>query len=84
VNDARRDYFAPCTLGLEGVVAAEAAALGAGDVTVRLGGVSFTGDRRLGYAANLWLRSAVRVQERVADFRATTREELHAGAATVK
>jgi len=53
VNDARRDYFAPCTLGLEGVVAAEAAALGAGDVTVRLGGVSFTGDRRLGYAANL-------------------------------
>ena len=84
MNDARRDYFAPCTLGLESVVAAEATALGAGDVTVRLGGVSFTGDRRLGYAANLWLRSAVRVQERVADFRATTREELHAGAAAVE
>jgi putative N6-adenine-specific DNA methylase len=84
VSDERRDYFAPCTLGLEAALAAEVAALGAGDVTVRRGAVSFTGDRRLGYAANLWLRSAVRVQERVADFPARTREELHAGAAAVE
>jgi 23S rRNA G2445 N2-methylase RlmL len=84
VSDDRREFFAPCTLGLEAALAAEVAALGAGDVTVRRGAVSFSGDRRIGYAANLWLRSAVRVQERVADFRATTREELHAGAAAVE
>ena len=35
--------------------------------------MSFLGDRRLGYAANLWLRSAVRVQDCCARRRAATR-----------
>lgn len=56
-------YFAPCTLGLEPALVGELEALGAQEVRAQPGGVAFRGDRRLGYAANLWLRSAIRVQE---------------------
>ncbi len=56
-------YFAACTKGLEPAVEAELMDLGADDVVVRRGGVAFRGDRQLAYAANLWLRSAIRVQE---------------------
>src|SRR5262249_59988172 len=84
VRAMRREYFAPCTLGLEEVVAAEVRELGGGDVTIRRGAVSFSGDRRLGYAANLWLRSAVRVQERVAEFKAKGREELEEGVGAIE
>ncbi|MEN8160095.1 MAG: THUMP domain-containing protein, partial [Myxococcota bacterium] len=44
----------------------------------RRGGVAFRGDRRLGYAANLWLRSAVRVQEELWHGTATTTDALYA------
>jgi putative N6-adenine-specific DNA methylase len=77
-------YFAPCTLGLEKVLAAEIEALGGAEVAIRPGGVAFAGERRLGYAANLWLRSAVRVQLRVAEFRARDRDELYGGASEVE
>jgi putative N6-adenine-specific DNA methylase len=73
-----RDYFAPCTLGLEEVLARELVALGASDVAAVRGGARFRGDRRIGYAANLWLRSAVRVQEQVAEFQARDKDELSA------
>ena len=42
------------------------------DLSPRRGGVAFRGERRLGYAANLWLRSAVRVQEELWQGTATT------------
>jgi len=73
-----RACFSPCTLGLEEALAAELRELGAGDVQARRGGVAFRADRRLTYAANLWMRSAVRVQEEVAAFQARGKEELHA------
>jgi len=79
-----RDYFAPCTLGLEEVVAQEARGLGASDVEARRGGVAFRGERALGYAANLWLRSAVRVQEQVAHFAASGKDELYAACREVE
>lgn len=72
-----RYYYAACTLGLENVLADELRALGAGRVEARRGGVAFTGDRRTGYAACLWLRSAVRVQEELARGPAGTREDLY-------
>jgi putative N6-adenine-specific DNA methylase len=59
----RIEYFAPCTLGVEAALTAELHDLGAREISTRPGGVSFLGDRRLGYAGNLWLRSAIRVQD---------------------
>lgn len=62
-SPSRIEYFVPCSLGVEAALTAEVAELGAREISTRPGGVSFVGDRRLGYAANLWLRSAVRVQD---------------------
>ena len=78
------DYFAPCTLGLEEVVTQELGALRASAIEPRRGGVAFRGDRRLGYAANLWLRAAVRVQQRVLDVQAAGTEELYAAVSPVE
>ncbi len=76
-DDRPVTYFAPCTLGLEDALVAELAALGAADVQSRPGGCSFRGGRRLGYAANLWLRSAIRVQEQILLAPAGGREALY-------
>jgi putative N6-adenine-specific DNA methylase len=76
-------YYAACTLGLEAVLADELRALGAGNVEARRGACAFTGDRAIGYAACLWLRSAVRVQEELVRGRATNRDELYDLAGTV-
>jgi putative N6-adenine-specific DNA methylase len=56
-------YYAACNLGLEEVTAKEIADLGGRAIRSQRGGVQFTGDKKLGYAACLWLRSAIRVQE---------------------
>ena len=57
------DYYATCHPGLEDVVAAEleSSLIGAQDVRVGASGVSFRGDVKVGYRANVWLRSAIRV-----------------------
>lgn len=67
--------FAVAPPGLEPVVAWELAQLGASPL-VEAGGVSFKGDLRLLYQANLWLRTASRILLRVADFRARHLKEL--------
>lgn len=73
-----REFHAACALGLEPALEAELSGLGAAEIRVLRGGATFRGDLRLGYAANLWLRSALRVQELL--FRAPLRNaaELHA------
>jgi putative N6-adenine-specific DNA methylase len=73
-----RYFFAPCTKGLESVLAGELQALGAGKVEERRGGCAFVGDLALGYAACLWLRTAIRVQEEVARGRVRDRDDLYA------
>ncbi|MBK8095804.1 MAG: hypothetical protein IPK26_01775 [Planctomycetes bacterium] len=70
-------FYATCTLGLEDVLAAELQALGAGEVHARKGGCGFTGDLPLGYAACLWLRTAVRVQQELARGRVRDRDDLY-------
>lgn len=60
---ADSQYYAACTLGLETVLSEELRLLGAQHLRSQRGGVQFSGDQRLGYAACLWLRSAVRVRE---------------------
>ncbi len=72
------EYFVPCTLGVEAGLTAELAELGAQDVSTRPGGVSFRGDRRLGYAANLWLRCAIRVQDLLLRAPARGKDALYA------
>lgn len=45
--------------------------------------MSFVGDRRLGYAANLWLRSAIRVQDLLLRAPARGKDELYAAASRI-
>jgi len=54
-------YFATCPRGLEGVLAAELRAFGAGETTAVPGGVGFGGELRACYRANLESRVASRV-----------------------
>jgi putative N6-adenine-specific DNA methylase len=61
-------FFATSPRGLEALLCAELAALGAQDVTQSPGGVAFSGDWAVCYAANLWSRLASRVLWRVAEF----------------
>ena len=62
-------YYATCHPGLEEVVAAELRSPRIGAARVRPGraGVSFVGDAAVGYRANLWLRSAIRVLQLLAE-----------------
>jgi putative N6-adenine-specific DNA methylase len=73
-------YYAACTLGLEEVLAAELHSLaefGVAAVALRRGGCEFRGEPRAGYAACLWLRSAVRVQQQLARGRVRDRDDLY-------
>src|SRR5450755_4565514 len=54
-------FFAPCPRGLEGVLAAELADLGAGELSAAEGGVAFGGSIELAYRANLESRLASRI-----------------------
>ena len=56
-----RQYFAPCPRGLESGLASELAEIGAATIHPTNGGVSFAGDDRLLYRANLESRIASRV-----------------------
>ena len=80
---SRIEYFAPCTLGVEAGLTAELVELGAHEISTRPGGASFSGDRRLGYAANLWLRSAIRVQDLLLRVTARGKEALYAAVAGI-
>lgn len=73
----QRRFFAPCTHGLEPVLEQELQRLGAHQVESRRGGVHFRGELPLGYAACLWLRTAIRVQEELAHGTAHSREDLY-------
>ncbi|HJQ10786.1 MAG TPA: class I SAM-dependent RNA methyltransferase [Gemmatimonadaceae bacterium] len=69
------DIFAATAPGLESIAAGEAKALGVRG-TQEQGGVSFSGDNRLLYLANLHLRTPGRVIVRLGRFHATTFYEL--------
>jgi putative N6-adenine-specific DNA methylase len=71
------EYYAPCGLGIEEVLAAELEQLGAQQVRIQPGGAAFRGDRRLGYAVNLWSRTAIRVQEKLFQGRVRNEDDLY-------
>ncbi|TVY06672.1 THUMP domain-containing class I SAM-dependent RNA methyltransferase [Paenibacillus cremeus] len=73
------ELIATTPMGLEAVVAREVRELGYEHVTVENGRVTFTGDALAICRANLWLRSADRVLIKMAQFKATTFDDLFEG-----
>ena len=73
-------FFAPSPRGLEPALEAELVALGAADVEKLDGGVRFTGDQRLCYAANLHSRIASRVLWQIGHAPYRTERDIHEAA----
>jgi len=63
--------------GLEEVLAKEITELGGNDVQIGRRMVSFSGDQRLLYKTNLYLRTAVRILKPIATFRAKNPDEVY-------
>lgn len=72
-------WIATAPFGLEGVVAQELRALKMENVAAGNGGARFTGTESDAFRANLWLRTADRVQLEVGRFEAKTFDSLFEG-----
>ena len=70
-------YIAKTFQGLESVLAEELQTLGATNVELLKRGVSFEGDTRLLYEANLWSRTALRILVPITSFVAANEEALY-------
>lgn len=70
-------FIAKTLSGLEEILAAELRSLGAEDVKILHRAVSFLGDKKLMYEANLKLRTSLRILKRIFSFKAATAEELY-------
>ena len=70
-------FFAPCPRGLAGVLASELESLGAVNLLAQDAGVSFEGDKALGYRANLHSRVASRILWRVAHFQYEKEQHIY-------
>ena len=73
------EFSVPCLFGLEGLTGDELRRLDMANVRVENGRVLFSGDARALAKANVCLRTGERVLIVLADFRATTFEELFQG-----
>ena len=76
-------FAVPCLFGLEGLVGDELRRLDMEEVQVENGRVLFSGDAQALAKANLWLRTGERVLVLLAEFSATSFEELFQGAYAV-
>jgi len=63
--------------GLEEVLAKELVNLGANNVSIERRVVSFTGDQRMMYKANLYCRTASRILKPILSFKATNADEVY-------
>ena len=70
------EIIVPTLFGLEAITARELKWLGYTDITVEDGKVTFLGDWRAVFRANLWLRTGERVLIKVGSFSAETFDEL--------
>ena len=70
------EYIAPCHFGLEAVLKREIRDLGIEVISVDDGRVTFAGDESTAAVANIGLRTAERILLKVAEFPATTYDEL--------
>ena len=82
-GDTPLRLIAPAPMGLEAVVSRELKLLGYDQQQVENGRVRFRGDFRAICRANLWLRTADRVLVEMAEFPATTFEELFQGVRSI-
>jgi putative N6-adenine-specific DNA methylase len=76
-------FFATSPRGLEALLAAELAPLGAQRVQEVPGGVAFAGDWRVCYLANLWSRLASRILWRVGEFDYANEADIYEAARKV-
>lgn len=76
-------YAATCPKGVEPLLASELRALGAADVRETRAAVTFAGALETGYRACLWSRLASRVLLTLAEFPASSADELYAGVRAV-
>jgi len=76
-------FFAVAAPGLEAVTAREIATLGGEEVRAIHGGVGFAGPLDVGLRANLWLRTAVEVRQRLLRFHAPSERLLARRAAEI-
>ena len=73
------EFAVPCLFGLEGIAGDELRRLDIENVRVENGRVLFSGDERALAKANICLRTGERVLLTIADFKATTFEQLFQG-----
>lgn len=81
---ARIQYLATAAKGTEDLLVEELEDLGAEEVTPDRGLVRFRGDVEMGWKANLWLRTAMRVLKPIADFPCSSPEALYDGMRTIR
>ncbi len=78
MNDLKEKYIAKTFAGLEQVLASELQALGAGNVATLRRGVSFSGDQRMLYKANIHCRTAISVLKPLLSFSFDSKESFYA------
>ena len=79
----RFDFTAPCYFGLESAAAFDFKRIGAENVSITDGRITFSGDERVLADANLWSRCAERVMIALGSFPATTFDELFDGVGAI-
>ena len=79
INPDSDSWFATCPKGVEALLAAELAALGARNTRETVAGVYFTGPRALAYRACLWSRLANRILWPLAEVDARDGDSLYQG-----
>lgn len=77
------NFFATTPKGLELLLVEELSQLGAVDPAEKLAGVVFSGSLEIAYKACLWSRFANRILLKLAEFSASTPEELYSGVQTI-
>lgn len=73
----QQEYIAKTFKNLEQVLATELIALGADNVQLQNRAVAFSGDKRLLYKANLYLRTALRILQPIATFRIKDTDDIY-------
>ena len=73
----KRQYIAKTFFGLEDLLVQELSDLGASDIEKGSRAVSFKGDQKLLYKANLCLRTAIRILQPITTFKANNENQLY-------